>query len=97
MHWLTEFFIAAVAAETAIRLWLASRQIAAVRAHRDRVPDLFAGEIALADQQRAADYTTARVRLGRWATLFEAAIKLVMTIGGGLAADRCARSALALE
>jgi STE24 endopeptidase len=50
------------------------------------VPDLFAGQIVLTDQQRAADYTAARVGLGRWATLFEALIKLMMTIGGGLAA-----------
>jgi STE24 endopeptidase len=86
MSWLTEVFLAAVAAQTALRLWLASRQIDAVRAHRDRVPDLFAARIALADQQRAADYAMARVRLGRWATLFGAALKLLMTIGGGLAA-----------
>jgi STE24 endopeptidase len=50
------------------------------------VPELFAGQIVLTDQQRAADYTAARVELGRWATLFEALIKLLMTIGGGLAA-----------
>jgi STE24 endopeptidase len=86
MHWLTELFVAALAAETVIRLWLASRQIDAVRAHRDRVPDLFSGQIALTDQQRAADYTMTRVRLGRWATLFEALIKLLMTVGGGVAA-----------
>jgi len=86
MPWLTELFVLAVAVETAVRLWLGSRQIAAVRAHRDRVPDLFAGQIVLTDQQRAADYTAARVGLGRWATLFEALIKLTMTIGGGLAA-----------
>jgi STE24 endopeptidase len=86
MRWLTELFIAALAAETTIRLWLASRQIDAVRAHRDRVPELFSGQIALTDQQRAADYTITRVRLGRWATLFEALIKILMTVGGGLAA-----------
>jgi STE24 endopeptidase len=86
MQWLTGLFLAALAAETAVRLWLASRQINAVRIHRDQVPDLFRGQIALADQQRAADYTAARVQLGRYATLFEALIKLLMTIGGGLAA-----------
>jgi STE24 endopeptidase len=86
MRWLTELFVAALAAETAVRLWLSTRQIDAVRAHRDRVPDLFSGQIALTDQQRAADYTMTRVRLGRWATLFEALIKLLMTVGGGLAA-----------
>ena len=79
-------FVAALIAETAVRLWLASRQIAAVRAHRDRVPELFSGRIALAEQQRAADYTVARARVTRWATGFEALIKLVLTLGGGLAA-----------
>jgi STE24 endopeptidase len=86
MIWLTPLFLVALGCETAIRLWLASRQIDAVRAHRDRVPGLFQGQIALADQQRAADYTAARARLGQYATLFEALIKLLMTVGGGLAA-----------
>ena len=86
MRGLTVLFVAALAAESGVRLWLASRQIAAVRAHRDRVPALFSGRIALAEQQRAADYTVARARLGRWATLWEACIKLGLTLGGGLAA-----------
>jgi STE24 endopeptidase len=86
MRWLTAVFLFALAAQTAIRLWLASRQINAVRAHRDSVPALFAGEIALDDQQRAADYTTARARLGIASTLIETLVKFVMTIGGGLAA-----------
>lgn len=84
-HWFTLVFASAVAAETALRLWLASRQIAAVRTHRDRVPEPFRGRIVLADQQKAADYTLARVRLGRWATVFEAAIKILLTVGGGIA------------
>jgi STE24 endopeptidase len=50
------------------------------------VPALFAGAIGLAEQRRAADYTVARTRFGRWATLFEALLKLALTIGGGLAA-----------
>jgi STE24 endopeptidase len=86
MPWLTELFIAALAGETVIRLWLTSRQIDCVRAHRDHIPDFFKGELALADQQRAADYTVARARLSRWSTIFEASIKLLMTLGGGLAA-----------
>jgi STE24 endopeptidase len=86
LHGLTVLFVAALLAETILRLWLASRQMAAVSAHRNRVPALFAGRIALADQQRAADYTTARVRVARWATVVDALIKLLLTIGGGLAA-----------
>jgi STE24 endopeptidase len=86
IQWLTWAFFIAVAAETLTRLWLGSRQIAAVQAHRDQVPLPFRGQIALADQQKAADYTTARVRLGRWATVVEALVKLMLTLGGGLAA-----------
>jgi STE24 endopeptidase len=86
MQWLTWAFLAALAAETLTRLWLGSRQIAAVRAHRNEVPEPFRGQVALADQQKAADYTTARVALGRWATVIEAIVKLVLTLGGGLAA-----------
>jgi STE24 endopeptidase len=86
MQWLTWTFLIAVAAETLTRLWLGSRQIAAVQAHRDEVPAPFRGRVALADQQKAADYTAARVRLGRWATLVEALAKLGFTLGGGLAA-----------
>jgi STE24 endopeptidase len=83
---LAALFVAALATETTVRLWLASRQIAAVRAHRERVPDLFAGTIGLAEQRRAADYTAARVRLGQGATVFEVLLKLALTLGGGLAA-----------
>jgi len=86
MHWLAIVFVIAVALETATRLWLSSRQITAVRAHRDAVPEMFRGQIELADQQKAADYTVARVALGRWATLFEGVFKLLLTLGGGIAA-----------
>ncbi|HLZ98946.1 MAG TPA: M48 family metallopeptidase [Steroidobacteraceae bacterium] len=86
MNWITWMFLAALSAETAARLWLASRQIDAVTAHRNRVPEAFQGRIALPDQQKAADYTLARVGLGRWATVVESLIKIGFTIGGGLAA-----------
>jgi STE24 endopeptidase len=86
MNWITWIFLAVLAGETATRLWLASRQIDAVTAHRNRVPEAFQGQIALADQQKAADYTLARVHLGRWATVVESLIKVGFTLGGGLAA-----------
>jgi STE24 endopeptidase len=94
VNWLTTLFVAALAAETATRWYLASRQIAAVRAHRDRVPEAFEGHIALVDQQKAADYTVARVRFGRWSAIAEALIKLALTVGGGLAAIDAAVSPL---
>jgi STE24 endopeptidase len=86
IHRLTWIFLIAVVAEAALRLWLGSRQIAAVRAHRNSVPELFRGQVGLPDQQKAADYTAARARLGRWDAVVDALIKLLLTVGGGLAA-----------
>ncbi len=86
MRGLILIFPAAVALQCATRLWLASRQMRAVRAHRDRVPEPFRGQITLADQQKAADYAVARARLGRFETVYDAVILLALTIGGGIAA-----------
>lgn len=86
MQWLTGVFVAAVFAATSIRIWLATRQIAAVQAHRDHVPELFAGRITAAEQAKAADYTAARAALSRVAAVAEALVWLVLTLGGGIAA-----------
>jgi STE24 endopeptidase len=86
MQWLSWVFLIAVTAETLTRLWLGSRQIAAVEAHRSEVPAPFRGQVGVADQQKAADYTAARARLGRYAGVVEALVKLGLTLGGGLAA-----------
>jgi STE24 endopeptidase len=86
MQWLTSLFVLAVIAEMITRLWLSSRQIAAVRAHRDAVPEQFKDQVELADQQKAADYPVARAHVGRIDTIFEAFLRLVFTLGGGIAA-----------
>jgi len=85
MHWLTTLFILAVVAETATRFYLSTRQITAVTSNRDRVPEPFRAEIAPADQQKAADYTVTRARLGRLQTIVEAVLTLAFTLGGGIA------------
>jgi len=84
MHWLTLAFIAAVAAGTVLELWLAHRQVRAVIAHRDRIPEPFAGRIGLEDHRKAADYTIERVRFGRIGTVLNAGLTLVLTVGGGI-------------
>jgi STE24 endopeptidase len=85
MHWLTILFIAAVTASTALELWLAHRQVEAVGAHRDRVPEPFAGRISVQDHRKAADYTIAKVRLDRIGTVLNAVVTLALTVGGGIA------------
>lgn len=82
----TLLFLAALAAATATRLWLALRQSRHVRAHRDAVPDTFEGAIPLASHQKAADYSVAKVRLGIVDLAIGAATLLALTLGGALQA-----------
>jgi STE24 endopeptidase len=77
-------FLAALAASTATRLWLAARQARHVRAHRDAVPASFAGAIELGAHQKAADYTVAKTRLGMVDACFSVLIVLALTLGGVL-------------
>ncbi len=83
---LTGTFVAALAAGTALRLWLAGRQMAAVTAHRDRVPPAFADRISLADHQKAAQYTIAILRLSRHSATVDALVTLALTVLGLLGA-----------
>src|SRR5580658_6623582 len=85
MYWLSTLFIAAVIVSTALELWLAHRQIEAVAAHRDRVPEPFVGRVSAQDHRKAADYTIARVRFGRIGTILNAGVTLALTVGGGIA------------
>jgi len=78
----TWVFLAALALATATRLWLARRQSRYVLAHRDAVPDSFAGVIPLAAHQKAADYTVAKVKLGTVEMAVGVVWVLVLTIGG---------------
>lgn len=80
----TTLFLIALGTSLALRLWLNERQIRSVTAHRDRVPEPFAGRIELAAHQKAADYTLANARFGRWVKLFDAVVLLGWTLGGGL-------------
>ncbi len=77
-------FAAALLLSTALRLWLGARQIRHVQSHRDHVPEAFAGVIDLQAHRKAADYTSARQRVGLWHSLFSAAVLVGWTLFGGL-------------
>jgi STE24 endopeptidase len=78
----TGVFVTALAAALATRLWLAERQVRYVRAHRAAVPPAFAESIPLAAHQTAADYTVAKSRLAMVDALLDAAVLLILTLGG---------------
>lgn len=79
-------FLAMLALTTALRVWLALRQMRHVAAHRAAVPGEFADRIPLADHQKAADYTAAKLRLGLGELAVDVSLLLVFTFGGLLAA-----------
>ncbi|HEX6246112.1 MAG TPA: M48 family metallopeptidase [Polyangiales bacterium] len=84
LHPLTWLFAAALLASLAARLWLATRQMRHVAAHRHAVPAAFAARVPLDAHQRAADYTIAKARFGLLTTAFAAAVLLGWTLLGGL-------------
>lgn len=71
---------------TACRVWLLSRQMARVRAERERVPQAFSQAIPLAAHQKASDYTAAHARLGLIEATLDALLFAAIAWGGGLAA-----------
>ena len=86
MEWLTPLFVLAVISGLAVELWLAQRQAAAVARHRGVVPEAFSASISTGEHAKAADYTLAKLRLGRISSAVDAALVLALTVGGGLAA-----------
>ena len=84
MHWFTAIFLVFVAASVLVRLWLARRQVKHIRAHYGAVPAAFVDRISLEDHQRAADYSCAKIGVGRIELAWETLWLLLWTIGGGL-------------
>lgn len=84
LHIFTILFLAMLAVSTVMRLYLSQRQINYIAKHRASVPDSFADKISLEDHQKAADYTSAKVKFGRLPLFYEVALLLIWTLGGGL-------------
>ena len=80
----TAVFAAAVLLSLGVQLWLATRQMRHVAAHRAQVPAAFAGVVTLAAHQKAADYTLARGRFGLFTSAIASAVLLGWTLLGGL-------------
>ncbi len=84
LHNFTLLFLVMLAVSTLMRLYLSQRQINHVESHRSKVPESFADKITLEDHQKAADYTTTKVRFGRLPLFYEVILLLLWTLGGGL-------------
>ena len=67
-----------------LKFWLNARQVRSVATHRAAVPQAFAGTLSLADHQKAADYTLAKIRVSQLDIAIDAACLLGWTLLGGL-------------
>jgi STE24 endopeptidase len=81
---LTLTFVGLLAFSTLIRFWLGTRQINFVQAHRNKVPEAFSQNITLDAHQKAADYASAKTKIGLSEILIQALLLVALTIGGGL-------------
>lgn len=84
MQTFTIVFLVALLLTTFAQVWLAVRHSRYVRAHRNAVPENFAGQIDLAAHQKAADYTCTKTHLTYPGILLHTSLLLILTLGGGL-------------
>lgn len=83
MNIISGLLIFSVVASLLIDLWLNVKNQFHILLHRETVPAEFNEVVDLADHQKAADYSRAKLQLTRFVLFFDAAIILVMTLGGG--------------
>ena len=74
----------ALLANVLLKFWLNARQVRSVATHRAAVPSAFASTLSLADHQKAADYTLAKIRVSQLDIAIDAACLLAWTLLGGL-------------
>ena len=77
-------FVALVAANLFVKLWLNIRQSRNVTLYRDDVPSAFKEVIDLEAHQKAAAYTAAKISLSQWSLIIDTAWLLLLTLGGGI-------------
>lgn len=81
--WITIAFLATLAVNFLIELWLNIKNQFHISAHSDTVPQEFNEVVNLEAHQKAARYSRAKLQLSRFILFFDAAVLLFMTLGGG--------------
>ncbi|VAW60006.1 Uncharacterized integral membrane endopeptidase Bmul_2226 [hydrothermal vent metagenome] len=84
MHSFAILFLAFFTLSIVIKFWLSQRHLSHIQKNRAQVPEAFKEKISLADHQKAADYTTTKVKFGRWPLIYDAIITLIWLFAGGL-------------
>ena len=82
--WFSHVFVIALSGAIVLQWWLNQRQLRHIAQYRAAVPAAFAGKISLEAHQKAADYTSDKVRLGQIEIFYSSVLLLLWTLGGGL-------------
>ena len=82
--WFSYVFLFVLVGAVALQWWLSRRQFRHVSANSSAVPEAFASKISLEAHQKAANYTIAKLKLGKVELLYSTLILLLWTYGGGL-------------
>ena len=82
--WVKLFFFFALLMATLVKIWLDILNRRHILANRHEVPEDFRDKISLDEHQKAADYTTTKLKIGRCFALFDLLILLGWTVGGGI-------------
>lgn len=83
MNWITSLFLGALFINLFIEVWLNIKNQFHIGKNRDAVPTDFTEVVSLEAHQKAADYSRAKLQLGRLGLFYDAAILWFMTLGGG--------------
>ncbi|MBE0492892.1 MAG: M48 family metallopeptidase [Thiomicrospira sp.] len=83
MNFISVLFILSLASNLLIELWLNVKNQFHILRHREQVPQEFSEVVNLEAHQKAADYSRAKLQLSRLVLFFDAAVILIMTLGGG--------------
>ncbi|GAB4420862.1 MAG: M48 family metallopeptidase [Bacteriovoracaceae bacterium] len=79
-----KIFIVALAIKAVTESWLDRRQQKHILEHRSSVPERFQSAITLAEHQKAADYSIAKINAGHFFRIYEVIVLYIWTLGGGL-------------
>jgi len=93
----TKSFLFCLIVKGLVEAWLDSRQKANIRRHQNEVPSRFNDKITLADHQKAADYTVAKINTSQFFHLVDVVVLLLWTIGGGLKSLSALVEAMGIE
>ena len=84
MHSFTLLFLIALGSGLIVELWLLARHRRHIKEHRGRVPDAFSSQVNLEQHQKAADYSTTKIGVGRINLVYTTLLLLIWTLGGGI-------------